>query len=492
MDGSNSDSLITYQSYTTQNEFLPLLLSFLTPDLDIPIVKKIFSESLGINEIPFVYINSPIHNTLERFKEETGNKNREQEYLENGSGFSYVIRENNADLTSSGQVQGFGDELNITKNDNIVQSDESFERDKLFKGFLQGEEDYFSTFYFAPVLAPLSLNTDDGEYTSLVEFPAESQSAGVNGIIFQYPKLADIQSEIIKDELPDFLGKDISIDDSWIREIIRENPEHRGILAFSYPYADGFIDYFSDCGSEQFYVQRLTPSLYIKFVDIKNDTGSSITLESIGYKSLDKGIYELTEADQRNFLFKDVPESIDKINISLEPDKHLIIPIEFGFNTDAQKSVLFRVADNFNQQELPTTKKCYVGKPISSREMSDSGLNIKLNNATSSDQEKTEILMTETYLDQAFLQDLSSPDQILKKIPTRIAIGSLINVESLVVDGSRTSIQPPNDSPTVYVSKFFMAGSCPYLKVYDSRNDSWIERGTVLYMRNNKECISVL
>ena len=38
-----SSTAIRYQHYTAQNDFLPLVLSILKPDLDIPIVKEVFS-----------------------------------------------------------------------------------------------------------------------------------------------------------------------------------------------------------------------------------------------------------------------------------------------------------------------------------------------------------------------------------------------------------------------------------------------------------------
>ena len=105
----------------------------------------------------------------------------------------------------------------------------------------------------------------------------------------------------------------------------------------------------------------------------------------------------------------------------------------------------------------------------------------------SSNEEITGILMAETNLEDDFISRLGSSNEVFEKIPTQIAIGPVINIDSVVVDGATVSIPSPSDTPTVYISRFFNAGSCPYLRVYDSEYENWIERGRILYMRNDKE-----
>ena len=469
---------INAQIYTTQNEFMPLLLSILTPNTDNPLIKKIFSESLGIDTNPLVYLKSPINQTINRFKEETGNENREEEIL-NVSGVTYFVRDNESDISISGKIGKSSDDSKpfyLTQSE-ASQSDESFDEEKIKRSLLEGEENYFGTFYFAPLMTPFSSNPEDAEYTFISEF--STNKSGVKGNIFQYPKLANISGENLVDRTSSSGYQEGKPDLTWIKKVIQNNPNHRGILAFSYPYTDGILDYFDGCGSGIFFSGRYTPSLYIKFVDIENIQDKPISIDSVSYLMVEKNSYELTDADSRTNLFNKSPISqhVEKVGVSLQPGKHLFIPIEFGLNTDAQKSeASIKSGGSINEANM-SAKTCYVGRV---------NYESSIQNA-SSNEEITRILMAETRLNDTFISNISSPDEVFIKIPTLIAIGPIINVDSIVVDGVSISIPSPSDTPTVYVSRFFDAGSCPYLKVYDSEYENWIERGRILYMINNKE-----
>lgn len=88
-----------------------------------------------------------------------------------------------------------------------------------------------------------------------------------------------------------------------------------------------------------------------------------------------------------------------------------------------------------------------------------------------------------------------SPDFLAKTKPLkdflnsyrkRFAVGSLMEVVSLQIDGKEIKIDSPDDTPKFSMSIYYAVGSCPYLMVYNTKKGYWKELGTVLYGRKHK------
>ena len=472
---------INYQHYTAQNDFLPLVLSILKPDLDIPIVKEIFSQSLGMDTIPFVYIGSPVSETVERFKRETGNTGKIDDYVED-IGFEYAFRHPDSGVSERGIIRRYKSDYEA-QTIQVTQEDET-EFKKYVDKLIRGEEDDFNTFYFAPILSRVQTDESYAPYTSFVKH--DHLTGAINGYVFQYPKLGDLQDLTVKDELSEsFKGsRNFEMDDLWMKKIIGANPENRGFLAFSYPYTVDSLTSSGTCGLlVQWKMSRHTPSPYLKFIDIENDTKSAFTIDSVSFKSLDLGKYDLTVADQRSSLFKNIPVKEHITNIVLEPGEHLIVPVEFGFSTDALKADAYKLQDieSSERGDIVDADGLYVAKPLPIKDVfSLPGFNMD-------DQGKTEYLMAKETFSRSFVDNSSLLNGLNDNLPDRLAVGSIIDVSAVSIDDETVSIASPGDDPSIYISNLLLGGSCPYLEVYDSISDNWFDLGTVLYSRNNKD-----
>ena len=143
---------IKYQHYTTQNDFFPLALSILEPNLDAPILKEVFAQSFNTETNPFVYTGGPVTNSIENFKKESGNEKTIYEYLK--FGLEFAARNPDTGLVQRGVVyNNSSSEQGYAVNAVEVKQDED-EYKEFVKKILRGEDDLLGTFYYAPVLGP--------------------------------------------------------------------------------------------------------------------------------------------------------------------------------------------------------------------------------------------------------------------------------------------------------------------------------------------------
>ena len=59
-------------------------------------------------------------------------------------------------------------------------------------------------------------------------------------------------------------------------------------------------------------------------------------------------------------------------------------------------------------------------------------------------------------------------------------MGSIININSITVNGRKITIDPPLNEPEYSLSAYFAYGSCPYLLVLDSDYKPFSKLGTIL------------
>ncbi|MGK7954819.1 MAG: hypothetical protein AB4063_06095 [Crocosphaera sp.] len=464
LDSEEVDTSITYQHYTAQNEFFPLTLSLLKPDINNPIIGSVLSDFLDISRPPFVYKN-PVFEAVEKFKNESGNEQTIQEALE-GSGLFLAI-----------------DKKKNIKNENAAVIPPNYRNEQEISylditDFLETlrSEDDLSYFVYAPIINPLNITIEDSRYSSFFTYFQAPDEEINYGTILQFPKLANIRERGIKDS-GNFSRMD-NIKDFWIRKVIENNPNNRGFLAFSYDYILDLKNSYQGCGPI-WYLIRYTPSPYLKFVDIGNDSGNNLRIESITYNIINNNPYQLTNADQRSLLFNSKQDSQETkiVNVNLPPNGHYLVPIEFGFNTDAQKKY-FQTVSNINKNILSEHETIYVRKPLSSSE------NTRLSEVSLD--ETNLITMSQVKLGEEFRNQSSSIEDLFNLIPKRFAVGSIINLQSIKINGKNMKISSPSDEPTVYISAFLQGGSCPYLMVYDSKKDTWVDKGTILSTRKSK------
>ncbi len=138
--------------------------------------------------------------------------------------------------------------------------------------------------------------------------------------------------------------------DFWIRKIVENNPDIRGFLGFDYSFIFNPETDPINCGGgwELF---RISPSPYVKFIDFINNSQEPIRIESITYQSVENNPYKLTVADQRSQLFQSSSNVTEKLNISIKPENHLLIPIELGFNTEPAKES-YQLTTNIDKRNV--------------------------------------------------------------------------------------------------------------------------------------------
>ncbi|NET26934.1 carboxypeptidase regulatory-like domain-containing protein [Okeania sp. SIO1I7] len=463
-EGNTSEKKIKYQHLTTQNDFGPLALSILKPDLNIPMIQNVFSDALGIKSLPFVYKN-PVEKTVEKFQRETGNKDEINKYVEAGVVYEYEPRNSKIEAIVPDK-----DDKN-----KVVSFSLSENRYNHLKA--EGETVNGGSFFFAPIIAPIQTDKSNAQYTSFVSF-----THGEGKSIFQYPKLGDLKGLVIKDEV-----YKSPINDLWIKKIMTSNPNNRGFLAFSYPYFqdDSKVCFDCECGSGRFGISswsifRYTPSPYLKFIDIENNTESALTIESVKFKLFDSGEYKLTVADERSSLFRSIPDKEYETNLVLKTGRHLLIPIEFGFSTEPHKNLALIDVEDSEKKSISRLNKLYIAKSLSVKDI----YSVLAKNI--SDQQKTEVLMESKSFSNSFIKQSTSIGDLLESMPERFAVGPVIEVTAIKIDGDFVTLRPPGDQPSIYISKYFEGGSCPYLTIYDYTKNTWFDLGTVLYNRHNK------
>lgn len=431
--------LIDYQYYTSRNGMFPLILSSLDPDLNIPVVNKVL-DHINLSELPLILKNS-VFNSIEDFKFESGNGQK----LEKIYGLSVQSFNDNSNKTN--KSVNFVD--NNRDGDILTHVSETYDLSNLLG------EDYVCGFRFAPLLLSVQNTEDNIPYTSFFDFERNYGNQGTSkyGIILQFPKLSSMGDKGV----PDIYCRDQSID-NWIEKVVAENPDFRNFIGFEYDFIYNPDTFEYPCG---FRITRISPSPYVKFLDIVNDSNNSIKINSIDYKVVEKGNYELTIADERSSLFGLSSNYRQEINISLRPLKHLIIPIEFGFDTEPIKK---KYGNNYNLNVIDVNT-IYVAEASTETGYFD---------------------MSPVSFPEGFSEKSTPLPDLVKSIPQRFALGSILNIDSLTIDNVKLNIDPPSDEPTLHISNFVQGGSCPYFMVFDSDLKTWVDVDTILSVKNNK------
>lgn len=472
-------SLIDYQYITAQNSFFPLIFSFIRPNLNIKIVKNIFSDVLGIeNSTPLIY-NNEVYRNIENFKLESSKSKLLSEDLSQITFQASKDKFYEKELADAPLIKAY------YYDSDSVKEIESYSD---IKDLLQDGEQLFCEYIFAPVINPFQNSIDNAQYTSFLgqlekaNFPQnlnELESV-IYGRIWQFPKLSSIKISSSKDVLN--LHCNSKTKNTWIEKIIKNNPEHHGLIGFEYSYILNKEDYFDNpgCGGILWFLHRYTPSPYIKFIDIKNNSKQSVRINSIKYQIKENNPYKINTADLRNQVFKDVQKTNNNIGISLKPNEHFFIPIEFGFNTQSYKKRIDELAsypidsDNFN-----SLNKIFISKAFSESEMAkfydnrdDYGdLSPTILNDLSP--------IVEVDISDEFKKKSSYLENILSLIPDRLSIGQLINVNSITINNKEINLALPSNEPTtITIAASVQYGSCPYLVVFDGKK--WLEMGTIL------------
>ncbi|AFY68527.1 hypothetical protein Pse7367_0210 [Thalassoporum mexicanum PCC 7367] len=468
---------ITSKQYTASNDYLLSVLSVIKPSFENPLVKKTLNEALEVDSIPYVYAASPVFKTVEQFVLETGNKENLDSYLNN----AVVVydRRYSSSKTSEGKIYNNYEsgKTEVTKVDVNESEDEFFNRKRF-----SGHND--AGFYFAPVISNIQTSLEDSKYTTFLSYlDSERRTHGLSGEIFQFPKLGSISDLDLTDS---YWSKRLG----WIKGIISNNPDVRGFLSFSHPYTLELTNFYRGCNLETYRITKQTPLPYIKFVDITNKRQRTVKIEEIRYKQIEAIPHKLTPVENRVVLFDGLPELTNEINFNLEPGKHFWIPIEFGFDT---QSHLVELKDSYSKG-LESASQEDLGNLISnrvfiSRKVQDSvRISLGRGSAPLTSEEAQELsnsLFKEVYFDKEFVNQTQSRDELLDSIPKRFAVGSILDISTLKVDGKKIKIDPPANEPPVYISQLFRGGSCPFLVTFNHKAQK-LELGTVLYGLKDK------
>lgn len=459
------ESSIYYEYVTAQNSFFPLIFSFMRPNFDIKIVKKIFSDVLDLEESTPIIYNNDVFMNIERFKLESS-KNRS---LKEDLG-DYMFQTNkfyDKDFIDQTLKNTYNDiyEYDGYSSDGHIQPKKVPSNGNI-SNFDRG--DAFCEYTFAPVLSQFQTNLENAQYTSFLEQNMDY------GYISQIPKLSDI--DLLSKHIDDlYCGNKIK--DTWIQKIVKNNPDHRGLLEFNYLYVlNPNISPFG-CRPTLWSITRHSASPYIKFIDIKNESDQSKRIGSIKYQLIEENNYKINNVSERNKLFKDLPIITDNIGISLKSNQHFFIPIEFGFNSEAYKKEYFFERSNMSKDKLENLNQILISRTLSESET------IKMYNQQENEIKPTPL--TQISISEKLKEKSSSLEEITNLIPNRFSLGQIINVNSIEINGREMQLDSPNDEPkTVSVVASIKYGSCPYLLVFNGKK--WLELGTVLSDRKQQ------
>jgi hypothetical protein len=351
------------------------------------------------------------------------------------------------------------------------------------------------------VRLPFQSSLENAPWTAFLplgSYESSSFQSFGTGSLIQYPSLYSIkQSGSFKNTTE----KKEGLDNSWMQKIIDNNPDIRGFLSFVYRYltvlpasTGEFLSLFPyPCGVAG--VQRLAPSPYIRFVDIKNNSFSSLKIESIRSKTIAKDKYKLTPIpSERNQLFQDIYPKDESIGISIPPNSHLFVPIEFGFDTRISKNVRRGYIDGSTGEEVGNLTNQNIENSIyENRKIFLANLNMESIEGNPRDPDSfmpIDSLVKSTLdvvnLPGSFVSQTKKLTELFNEVPNRFSVGSLRDIVSLRIAGKDIRTDNPLSDPRFSMSVYFAYGSCPYLMVYDAQKGYWIELGTVITGRQDK------
>lgn len=471
------EELIVVRNLTGINEYPTLGL--IEKELPAPL-----RQALNINNLPIIDTNNPVYEAIQAFRDESGNSTLMSKYV-NPSEISSAFNQGGSTIRKVlvGRSKG--------KQEKIRQDLQGFESEpRRFEGERQ-------EFYYTSVLLPLQTSLEDAAWTAFLP-PSSSEDGAKDfgaGSLLQYPKLSDVKT------MGSFMYRysNTNLDNTWVQKIIDSNPESRGFLGFTYQYlsrissnGDNLFLYFFPC--EFTGITRIAPTPYVRFVDIQNNSFSSLKVDSIKVKTLDKDKYKLTPVFDRNQLFQEIAAKDEPLTISIPPGIHLLIPIEFGFDTRISKNLRRGYIDSSKGKEVGNRtnqevnivdfidKRLYLSKlpPL------DKDGSIAINQRKMSIDVMANQLLKPMTFSREFIGKAKRIRDLFEAVPNRFAVGSLRNIVAVRINGKDVQTDNPLNDPRFSMSVYFAYGSCPYLMVYDSEKGYWIDLGTVITGRQTK------
>ena len=452
------ENIISYRHLTGIKHY-PVLgfISDIFPDklLDI----------LRIESTPLIYHNS-ILDRVRSYVIESGNSCRiDSSYdARSCSDIEYYINQNKCTYKGKVYRDSFG---NITKeNINVFsQTQSDYEQDTL-------QKDSGEVFFCSPIDIPFQMEIENARWTSIIK---TRKSGNLKGTIYQYPELGCITSQGTNT----YSSQSI-ISDRWIKEVAKQNPKCRGFLLYQYNFISNINDSFPACGLYESGVHKQTSSPYLRFVHIRNDSSKSVKLDYLQIRCLQNHPYHLTDVTHRSRVLEGAVTQREEMNIILQSKQDLLIPIEFGFDTNSHLQYTSYLEDAIPSEWMTNELQLMIAKPVTA-EIIDKVHSIKL----SKQQINEQYLSTPQRLSKDFINQIKSISELKNSLKERLAIGTFFDVESIIFDGKKLDISSPNDNSKFSMSTYFGYGSCPYLLTF-SKKGYWIEQGTILYGSNSK------
>ncbi|UBF23777.1 hypothetical protein K9N68_18625 [Kovacikia minuta CCNUW1] len=483
-----SRSPISVQYWIGFNGYPTLTLSFLNQKFDSEVISQILSEVFATDKRPIIHSENPVFKNIEKFIRESRNQdtlirvNKENEQL--------TYYSNNPKVLKKKDDGNSGKKLNINNNDGSIKRS----RSNLIPADRIVYESETDNFHFASLLMPFQAANEEAKYTSLVI--DKYVETGSEYRIVQFPKLSSFNKLAILD---DWSGEDVNTSNNiWIKRLIEGNPSSRGFFAFVYYLKKSLtVNQEKGCGSDpipESWVWRYMPSPYVMFLDIENKNSSVIQIGSVDIGLLEKSSYELTPTDRRSSLASIYSKQTQAFDMPLQPNQHLFIPIEFGFDTESQRKA-FEEFENIPQSSSKegietvddvTSTEIYIGKPLSKQKYIESGCD---KDGLSGSHKCIETSSQKVSLRKDFISKLESLEEVLNRVPKRFAVGSILSVSSIEIDGRKIDIRPPKDEANLSIpfKRTAIRGlSCPHLLVFSPYQERWFYLGTVITGRNSK------
>lgn len=442
-------------------------------------------KALDINSTPIIDTNNPIYSAIQAFRDESDNASLMTKY-EKPSGISSAFNQDGRTVRKTILAsRGSGLRSKENTEEIIHQNLNDFEEEPQR---FEGEASYFT---YSTAIVPFQTSLEDAEWTTISPLTYGETDKNLEiGTLLQYPKLSDINKQINTEK------HDLSTKNKWIKEISASNPEVRGFLAFTYRYlsilsSDWLSDLFSGCGFIG--IERIAPTPYVRFIDIHNNSLSSLKVDSIRTKVIEKDKYKLTPIFNRNQLFQEVTSKDELLGISIAPSSHLLLLTEFGFDTRNSKNILKEYAETISKKGKNKTDQNVTMIRLINRNLFVSKIPplSKRNFTTRGRQKNPKDTIPSQFLDSVnfskeFISQVRPLIDLSESIPNRFAVGSLKNIIAIRINGKDIPSDNPLNDPRFSMSVYFAFGSCPYLVVYDTKKGYWIDLGTTLTGRQTK------
>ncbi len=446
---------------------------------------------LDIKDEPIIDTNNPVYEAIQTFRDES--KNTAFISLRDTDSSAYIKESFNQNGSTVSNTLYNDVKREIRKDDSAKfnQNLKDFESDPTT--FQPGQG-----FRYTSALLLFQSSSENAQWTAFLpkDVTEERDRQFGAGSLLQYPKLSDIERQ------GSFNFGGITDNNSWFQKVIKTNPDRRGFIGFSYQYlssimpsAEGLFGYLFPCNFTG--VTRLEPTPYVRFIDLQNNSSSSLKIDSIKVKTLENDRYKLTSVGNRDKLFQEIEAKDEPIKISVPPGQHLLIPIEFGFDTRSFKNSR-RGSMNYSIAKESKDENDRTNNQVNAIELLDKKLyfskipSLEKDGSLSISPDKTPLnIMIQSILQpitfsKDFIGKTKPLNELIQKIPNRFAVGSLRNIISVRINGKDIQTDNPLNDPRFSMSVHFAAGSCPYLMVYDSEKGYWIEFGTIITGRQTK------